>query len=105
LSASDGFNRLRELARQQAPEFFSELRQQTAAANCIEDVLMLSSLRRRMAAKGFAPQQKPARIALLGGCTMSPLNEMIGHFLSTTIFPRYWNRTAGYTHFSRKLWY
>ncbi len=76
-------NRLKELALRQAPEFFTALREQTAAADSMEDVLLLSSLRRRTAAKGFVPRQKPIRVALLGGCTMAPFHELLGHFLGT----------------------
>jgi FkbH-like protein len=79
-------SRLKELALRQDPEFFAVLRRETAAASALEDILLLSSIRRRVALKGFVPEQKPARITLLGGCTMAPLNDLLGHFLA--VLPR-----------------
>ena len=85
--APSPLNRLKELALREAPEFFTAMRQETEAANTMEEVLPLSSLRRRMAAKGFVPRQKPIRVALLGGCTLAPFHEVLGHFLGTVPRP------------------
>jgi FkbH-like protein len=77
---------LKELARREAPEFFPDLRRQTLQAGSAGEVLLLSSLRRKMARKGFLRRQKPLRIAMLGGSTMFPLHELIEHFLA--VVPR-----------------
>lgn len=84
---SQSLSRLKELAVQGAPEFFPALREQTMAADSMEDILLLSSLRRRLAARHFVARQKPVRVALLGGCTMAPLHDLMGHFLGTVPRP------------------
>ena len=74
--------RLKELALRKDPEFFRRMREQTLATTSCEDMLLLSALRKRAAQKGLAPEQKPVRIAILGGYTPFPLHELIGHFLA-----------------------
>jgi FkbH-like protein len=85
-AASDSLSRLKDLARDQSPSFFPELREATLRAEAAEDVLMLSALRRKVARQGFASPRKPLRAALLGGATMRPLNDLIEHFLA--VVPR-----------------
>ena len=79
---TEAFRRLKDLALQGAPEFFPALRAQTLATDSCEDMLLLSALRKRAAQKGLVPEQKPIRIAILGGYTNVPLNDLIGHFLA-----------------------
>jgi FkbH-like protein len=57
------------------------LREMTAAAVDTDEVLMLSALRRRASRNGLIQSQRTVRIALLGGYTLYPLNELIGHLL------------------------
>ena len=86
LTAADSLGCLKELARVEDPGFLAALREETLKATAAEQVLMLSSLRRKMAHKGLIPKQKPLRIAMLGGSTMFPLNELVEHFLA--VVPR-----------------
>jgi FkbH-like protein len=69
------------------PRFFSLLRGQTLAARACEEVLLLSSLRKRAEQRGLVPERQSLRIAITGGYTLYPLNELIGHFLSAGRFP------------------
>src|SRR5262249_56638920 len=81
--AADALSRLKELALQKDPEFFPLLRQQTLATTSAEDMLMLAALRKRAAQRGLvAPNQKSTRVAILGGYTPQPLNELIAHLLA-----------------------
>jgi FkbH-like protein len=80
--ASDLLGRLKELALGGTPEFHTALRRATLAAGSAEDVLLLSSLRRKAARRGLVRDQKPLRVAMLGGSTMFPLHELTEHFLT-----------------------
>jgi len=75
---------LKRLASLQDPRFFPALRACTLAARGCEEVLPLSSLRKRAAREGLAPAQQAVRVALIGGYTLHPLNELIAHLLSVT---------------------
>ena len=78
-----GLGRLKELAAAGSPEFFSLLREETLAADGSEQVLLLSTLRRRAAAKGLIPAgQQTVRVAVMGGYTLYPLYEIVAHFLA-----------------------
>ena len=83
--------RLKELVSRLDPEFFSLLRETTLATASCEDMLLLSSLRRRAAQRGLTPsRQNAVRVAILGGYTPYPLNDLIGHFLVVN-HPVAWN--------------
>ncbi|MBZ5617575.1 MAG: HAD-IIIC family phosphatase [Acidobacteriia bacterium] len=86
-----GLARLKDLAMRQDPQFFSLLRDQTLAARACERVLLLSSVRKRAAQKGLALPQQHIRVAIIGGYTPYPLNELIGHFLSAASLPASYN--------------
>ncbi len=79
----DVFGELKELLSREDPRFFHLLREQTLATPGCEDVLRLSSLRRKAIQKGLQPQQQTVRLAVLGGYTPYPLNELIAHYLAT----------------------
>jgi FkbH-like protein len=79
----DVFGELKELLLQRDPRFFSLLRHQTLIASGCEEVLRLSSLRRKAVQKGFIPDHQTVRLAVLGGYTPYPLNDLIAHFLAT----------------------
>lgn len=81
-TGSDVLGRLKELALRKDPEFFTLMREQTLATTSAEDMLLLAALRKRAAQRGLAPQQKAVRVAILGGYTPYPLNELIGHLLA-----------------------
>jgi len=83
-------DRLKELALRNDPYFFDALREQTRHARHCAEILRLSALRRKAAQKGHLPEQQAIRIALIGGYTLYPLNELMGHFLAAG-FPISWN--------------
>jgi FkbH-like protein len=80
----DALGELKQLALLQDPRFFPALRACTLAARGCEEVLLLSSLRKRAARKGLALPQQTVRVALVGGYTLHPLSELIAHFLSVS---------------------
>jgi FkbH-like protein len=82
-----GMAGLKDAVLRKDPRFFSLLRDRTLAARACEEVLLLSSLRNRAAQKGLVPEQQTLRIAIVGGYTLYPLNELIGHYLSAARFP------------------
>jgi len=83
-----GLAGLKDAIARKDPDFFRLLHGQTREARACEEVLLLSSLRKRAAQKGLVPtQQQSIRIAIVGGYTLFPLNELIGHFLSAASFP------------------
>jgi FkbH-like protein len=73
---------LKDLISRMDPQFFQLLRDKTLAAHACEEVLFLSSLRKRAAQRGLTSQQQSLRIAIVGGYTLYPLNELLDHFLS-----------------------
>jgi FkbH-like protein len=74
---------LKELLSRRDPRFFHALADASAAAHTSEEVLLLASLGKRAARQGFIPaRQSPIRIAIMGGYTPFPLNELLGHFLA-----------------------
>ena len=79
-------DRIKELALRNDPLFFAALRDATRDAREAAEILLLSALRRKAAQKGLATPQTAIRIALLGGYTLHPLNELIAHFLAAA-FP------------------
>jgi FkbH-like protein len=84
---SEGLAELKELALRKDMRYFTALRDQTLAARSCADALLLASLRKRVAQKGFLPSQKTIRIALLGGYTLYPFNELLGHLLEASFYP------------------
>jgi len=87
LEGQSGLAGLKGALLRKDPQFFSLLRDRTLAARTCEEVLLLSSLRKRAAQRGLVPQQQTLRIALIGGYTLYPLNELIDHFLAASRFP------------------
>jgi FkbH-like protein len=78
---------LKDLLLRKDPQFFDVLRERTQAARACEDVLLLSSLRKRAEQRGLAVSQPSLRIAIVGGYTLYPLNELAAHFLSAAEAP------------------
>jgi FkbH-like protein len=83
----DVFGDLKELLLRSDPQFFRLLRDQTLVASGCEEILRLSSLRRKAVQKGVAPRQQTVRLAMLGGYTPYPLSDLIAHFLATVPVP------------------
>jgi FkbH-like protein len=67
------------------PAFWSRLEALTREQTEFDDLMFLSSLRRKAAARGVqrpgAPE-KPLRLAILGGCSLYPLHELLTHLLA-----------------------
>src|SRR5579872_4454892 len=74
---------LKDMVARRDEQFFAVLCEQTLAARSLEEILLLSSLRRKAEQRGLAPKHRTVRIAVLGGCTLYPLTEIVSHFLST----------------------
>jgi FkbH-like protein len=76
---------LKTLLNAQDPAFWPRLRAASAAADDCADVLALSTLRRRALARLPAPPDVPARplrVALIGGYSLFPLQELVTHLLA-----------------------
>ncbi len=64
-------------------DFWEQLGRRTAAAEAFEDVWFLSRLRQRARRSGPpAPEATPLRVALLGGTSLFPFQELLEHFLA-----------------------
>jgi predicted enzyme involved in methoxymalonyl-ACP biosynthesis len=78
---------LKRLLLERDPLFFDLLRRTTVTAETFEDVISLSTLRRRAVAAGFdnpAAPTKTLRLALIGGYSFYPLHELVQHFLEVS---------------------
>jgi len=78
-----GLAALKDAVLRRDPMFFGLLRERTAAAHTCEEVLLLATLRKKAERKGLVTELPSLRVALVGGYTLYPLNELIGHFLFT----------------------
>ena len=81
---------LKQLLLQDDPSFCAELAALTARVEGFDDLIFLSSLRRKAIARGKQPPsaaRQPLRLALLGGCSLYPLHELLTHLLETTGVP------------------
>ena len=64
------------------PAFWGELKALTTQAQDFEELFLLSSWRRKAIARQFANPATPAkrlRLAMVGGCSLYPLRELIEH--------------------------
>jgi FkbH-like protein len=68
------------------PAFWSILAERSQAATTFDDLFFLSRLRRQAAQRLPAPAGKPIRIALLGGCSLHPLQEIFEELLTSAGF-------------------
>jgi FkbH-like protein len=82
-------DQLKQLLASKQPEFFELLRRHTVAAEDFSQMVALSTLRRRAAQQGFAPARRPhaLRLAMIGGCSLYPLQELVGHCLESAGYP------------------
>ncbi len=71
-----------------APEFWAELAAQTMACESFEDLSLLSSWRKKALARQLRRRETkgPVRLALLGGCTLYPLHDLVTHLLECAGF-------------------
>src|SRR5262249_55187667 len=70
------------LALRADPQFAEHLQAETRATTSVEDMLLLSALRKRAMKSGLISPQRSIRIGLVGGHTPHPLSELIAHFLA-----------------------
>src|SRR5438105_3413161 len=67
--------------------FWTRLKALTQQATEFDDLIYLSSLRKKAAARGLhapAAVGAPTRLAILGGCSLYPLHELLTHLLETS---------------------
>ena len=84
------FERLKELLRSQDTAFWEELASRSIEAIEFDELFALCSLRKKAYAKGFVragPKSQPLRLALLGGCSLYPLRELVEHLLDARQIP------------------
>jgi len=85
-SQNTNVGQLKEFIRHNDPRFLPLLQQQTLEVSVCEDMLLLSSLRKRAAQRGLtAAGVKSVRVAILGGYTPFPLSDLIEHFLAAGV--------------------
>lgn len=88
-SMAGPFDQLKQFLAGKQPEFFELLRRQTAAADGFSQMVALSTLRRRAAQQGFAaaPASRTLHLAMIGGCSLYPLQELVHHCLEAAGYP------------------
>lgn len=69
-----------------SPDFWPALRTFSEQASEFEELITLSALRRKALSRGLTPPGgggAQLRLALLGGCSLYPLHEVLSHLLAT----------------------
>jgi hypothetical protein len=77
---------LKDLIKTKDPAFWSELAGPTRQTVEFDDLFFLSALRKKAKALGLVPPESTTgtlRLALLGGCSLYPLHELLVHLLET----------------------
>src|SRR5579863_3005294 len=89
VSTTRPHDQLKQLLAGKQPEFFELLRQQTLAAISFPELVRLSTLRKRAAQRGFEPDSRarPLRLAMIGGCSLYPLQDLMQHCLEAAGSP------------------
>jgi FkbH-like protein len=80
----DGIATLNTMLVNRDPAFWSELNRQSVTATAFEDVLFLSTVRKRATAAGLSAsraEESPFRLAVVGAYSLYPLRELIEHLL------------------------
>jgi FkbH-like protein len=77
---------LKNLLLQNDSAFWPKLNALTQEAREFDDVIFLSTLRKRALARGLArtAPNMPLRLAILGGCSLYPLHELLTQMLDAT---------------------
>jgi FkbH-like protein len=74
-------SRLKDLLRENDPAFVPLLETKTREARQFGEVLALHTLRKRAQQRGLWPtSKKTLRLAMVGGCSLRPLADLIEHF-------------------------
>ncbi len=77
---------VKALLLQGDPSFWTQLLAHTQAATEFDELIFLSTLRKKADARGFkqpGASGPPLRLAILGGCSLYPLHELLTHLLET----------------------
>jgi FkbH-like protein len=82
-STAAGLLRLKEMLALRDPAFWPLLREETRRAAGCNEVLRLSTLRKKARQGGWTPGHPKIRVAILGGYTFHPLSDLVAHFLDT----------------------
>jgi FkbH-like protein len=78
---------IKELLARNDPAFWAQLELLTRRTTQFDELFFLSSLRRRAAVRGLrgpASKGPTLRLAILGGCSLYPLHELLAHLLETS---------------------
>jgi FkbH-like protein len=74
---------LKDLLARRHPDFWPQLFERSRCAGTFDELLPLSTLRRRACALGFAPPAlRTVRLALVGGYSLYPLHMLVEHMLA-----------------------
>ena len=74
---------LNELFKTRNPQFFQHLEQETRSSESFPDLIALNTLRKRSLKAGFSLVAGGSlRLAIVGGCTLRPLADLIEHLAS-----------------------
>jgi FkbH-like protein len=76
---------LKRLLGERDPEFFAALAGATASCGSFSEMVALSTFRKRAAKSGFQPASNATtlRLAMVGGCSLFPLADLVQHCLET----------------------
>ena len=78
-----GNSHLKQLLQRGDEQFWGELWLATRQAESFAQLVPLMTLRKRALAAGLnGAKSAPLRVALIGGCTLYPLHELVAHFLA-----------------------
>ena len=89
-----GVETARELLRQKDPAFWPVLRELTLASSDFSEALSLATMRRKAVRAGIVGgPEKTIRLAMVGGCSLYPLHELVQHFVGAAA-PTGWWETA-----------
>jgi len=89
VSTTGPHDTLKQLLAGRQSEFFDLLRRQTLAAETFPELIALSTLRRRAARQGFQRESQihTLRLAMIGGCSLYPLQDLVQHCLEAAGYP------------------
>lgn len=76
---------LKSLLLKNDAAFWPQLASSSRSANGFDDLVFLSSLRKKAVARGLQnpnPIKQPVRLAILGGCSLYPLHDLLTHLLA-----------------------
>jgi FkbH-like protein len=83
---SVNLNEIKDLLLQNDPTFWIRLKLLTEQATEFDDLIFLSSLRKKAATRRLprpGAADAPLKLAILGGCNLYPLHELLTHLLET----------------------